>query len=58
MSLTGEVMWIGEEGQGQASLQRNLPYARIDRKELIGVLKYSDNMIRELSGKERTTIHP
>lgn len=58
VSLTGEVMWLREEGQGQASLQRNLPYARIDKKELTGVVKYSDNVIRELSGKERATIYP
>lgn len=53
---------LGEGGQGQAGLLRSLPYARKGSKELTGVLKFWDNVIRELfktadcKGKDHTTL--
>lgn len=61
--LLRELGWRGdgawrEGGQVQAGLGRSLPYARLDNKEFIRVLKYSDIMISKPSGKEGTTLYP
>lgn len=56
--LGEEWVGLGRGGRGQAGLLRSLAQDRIGHKNLKGVLKYWDNINRELSGEKRTTTHP